>query len=141
MEARRRTRGRVKPGFKVFPIRTGSDYDKALKTIDSLAIKSRRSKFEQDVLEILTILIAKYEEDHCRIETSGISGVEALKHLLEENGLSGADLGRILGTRTQGYPILRGERPLSTDHMMKLGSYFAVSPGLFFDEVDVYPIR
>ncbi|MCA9427649.1 MAG: transcriptional regulator, partial [Candidatus Omnitrophica bacterium] len=86
---------------------------------------------ESDFLEVMTILIEHYEDEHHRIESGKKTGVELLRHLMEENGLNGADLGRILGNRTEGYPILRGERELTKSQMRRLGEHFNVPPGLF----------
>ncbi len=60
-----------------------------------------------------------------------MSPIEALEFLLQENGLSGRDLGRILGQPQLGGKILRGERELSKNHIRKLCDYFKVSPELF----------
>jgi len=114
-----------------YPLRSEGDYERALKDIEPLAIKRERNSNESDFLEVMTILIEHYEDEHHRIETGHKTGAELLKHLMEENGLSGADLGRILGNRTEGYPILRGERELTKSQMRRLGEHFNVPPGLF----------
>jgi HTH-type transcriptional regulator/antitoxin HigA len=115
-----------------FPLRTERDYDQAIRQVEPLAAKSVRTKEEEDFLDIMTVLIGNYEETHYSIETSRLTGRELLLHLLKENGLTGGDLGRILGTRTQGYPILRGERDLSRRNMERLGQHFGLPPSVFF---------
>ena len=65
-------------------------------------------------------------------ETSKHSPQEILEFLAEENGMSGSDLGRILGSRTLGPALLRGQRSLSKTHIKKLADHFSVSPALFF---------
>jgi HTH-type transcriptional regulator/antitoxin HigA len=126
------TKTHAKLGLRPFPIRSEEDYDRAVELIEPLVVKSKRTREETDFLEIVTTLIEKYEEIYHPIGTSHLRGTDVLRHLLEENGLTGADLGRILGTRTQGYPILRGERDLTKQHMVRLGEYFGVPPGVFF---------
>ena len=130
----KRPPSKVDPAFHPFPIRNEPDYRRAFERIEPLAVKTRLSRSERDFLDVMTILIDRYEEEHHRVETAGISGIEVLKNLLRENGMTGSDLGRILGTRTQGYPILRGERSLSKNQMLKLGNYFGVTPGLFLGD-------
>ena len=57
--------------------------------------------------------------------------VRRLRFLVEENGLTGRELGRILGDETLGNRVLRGERELSKAHIRKLADHFGVSPALF----------
>ena len=119
------------PPLLPYPLRSEEDYDRALKDIEPLVIKQELEPDESDFLEVMTIVIEHYEDEHHRIESGKKTGVELLRHLMEENGLNGADLGRILGNRTEGYPILRGERELTKSQMRRLGEHFNVPPGLF----------
>jgi antitoxin component HigA of HigAB toxin-antitoxin module len=58
--------------------------------------------------------------------------LDALKHLLEERGMSAADLSRILDTsRNLGAMILRGERKLTLNHVRTLARHFGVSADVF----------
>ena len=67
-------------------------------------------------------------------DTSDLSGLDSLKHLLQENGMNASDLARLLGVHaSMGSKILRGERALTVDHLKKLASRFKVRPGLFID--------
>jgi HTH-type transcriptional regulator/antitoxin HigA len=61
-----------------------------------------------------------------------ISGLDALKHLLEEHEMSAADLSRMLHTsRNLGAMILRGERKLTLNHVRTLARHFGVSADVF----------
>ena len=85
-------------------------------------------------LETLVQLVQAYEATHHAIDTSDISGLDSLEHLLRENGMNGADLARLLGVHaSMGAKILRGERALTVDHLRKLAARFKVSPQLFMD--------
>ena len=54
-----------------------------------------------------------------------------LRHLLEQRGLSAADLSRLLeGSRNLGAMILRGERNLTVAHIRTLAAHFNVSPNV-----------
>ncbi len=119
--------------LRAFPLHTRKDYEKAVRLIEPLAIKKSCSREERDFLDVMTILIERYDEEHFPIGSRNLHGIAFLKHLLEENRMSSADLGRILGTRTQGYPILRGDRDLSKKQMVILGEFFGLPPSLFFD--------
>ena len=112
------------------PIHEESDYQNALEVATELASRSGLTSEQADYLEVLTTLIADYEEKH--IEMSKHGPQEILKFLLEENEMNGSDLGRILGSRTLGPALLRGQRSLSKTHIKKLADHFSVSPALFF---------
>ena len=61
-----------------------------------------------------------------------VSGLDALKHLMEEHKMTGADLSRILsGSRNLGAMILRGDLNLTLAHVRKLAAHFKVNPELF----------
>jgi HTH-type transcriptional regulator/antitoxin HigA len=85
---------------------------------------------QEDYFDLLCRLIEDYERE--RVETPKVTALEGLQHLLEENGLSAADLARLLGVhRTLGAMILRGERKLTLNHVRTLARRFGVSADLF----------
>ena len=116
--------------FVLRPIHNKVDYQDALAVAAELSSRSDLTCEQADYLEVLTKVIADYEEK--RFEMSKHSPQEILEFLVEENQMSGSDLGRILGSRTLGPALLRGERSLSKTHIKKLADYFSVSPALFF---------
>lgn len=121
--------GLQKSLFMLRPIHKKSDYQNAVAVAAELAWREDLTDEQADYLEILTKIIADYEEKH--IKMSKHSPQEILKFLVEENQMSGSDLGRILGNRTLGPALLRGQRTLSKSHIKKLSEYFSVSPALF----------
>jgi antitoxin component HigA of HigAB toxin-antitoxin module len=78
----------------------------------------------------MATLVGAYEDEHHAIGTSGIGGPDALKHLLEQNGMTGYDLGNLLGKRSLGSKIMRGEHELSKMHLRILPDRFKVDAGL-----------
>ncbi len=80
-------------------------------------------------LEVLSRNIEAYEADSCRVEHDAI---ESLKFLIEDHGMTGSDLGRLLGHRELGSKILNGQRKLNVGHIKVLSEHFCVSPALFF---------
>ena len=115
--------------FGLRPIHNKTDYRKAVKVAAMIASLDNLTSEQSDYLEILTKIIADYEEKH--FEMSKHDPQEILKYLVEENKMNSSDLGRILGNRTLGSALLRGERSLSKTHIKKLAVYFSVSPALF----------
>jgi len=112
------------------PIHKESDYQNAFEVATELSSRADLTSEQADYLEVLTTLIADYEEKH--LDISRHDPQELLKFLAAENGMSGSDLGRILGSRTLGPALLRGQCSLSKTHIKKLADHFSVSPALFF---------
>ena len=108
------------------------DHDNAVELIDRLMQIKRPTKGHRDYAETWIALVEAYEREHHAINTGDISGLETLKGLMAENGMSAADLGRLLGVhRSHASKILNGDRGLTASHMRKLGARFKVDPGLF----------
>lgn len=113
------------------PIRDDIDYDNAIEMINRLAVLDERAKDQQDYLETLTELVGKYEDEHFARDFSHISPLDTLKFLCKQNGMNASVLGELLGNRSLGSKILRGERQISKEHIRKLCERFAVSADLF----------
>lgn len=107
---------------------TPADMKQAAPEVDPVRVKSGRTVY---ILNIRCTLIEVWERGH--VAWPKVSGVEFLKHLLENNGLTGADLSRLLGVSSPrlGPMILRGERRLTADHARRLGEHFRMEPGAF----------
>jgi HTH-type transcriptional regulator/antitoxin HigA len=112
------------------PIHDDADYDAAIEMIGRLAGHDL-SPGQEDYLEALSLFVEEYERKRWPLEESSMTPIEALRFLLQENGMSGSDLGRLLGNRTLGSAILRGDRRLSKAHIRTLADHFKVAPGLF----------
>lgn len=109
-------------------------HDNALEMIDALMALRKVTAGQARYLETLVQLVEAYEARHHAVETEGISGLDLLKHLLEENDLNASDLGRLLEIHpSMGSKILQGDRSLTVGHLRKLASRFKVSPALFLD--------
>lgn len=113
------------------PIQDQADYDNAIEAVAALIAVPRPTRPQRDYLETLTILVEAYEKKHHAINTSKVRGLDAMKFLLDENDMTGSDLGRLLGKRQIGWAILNGKRELSKAHIRKLADRFKVDPGLF----------
>ncbi len=106
--------------------------DNALEMIDRLMAAGKLTKGQELYLETLVQLVEAYEADRHAIDTSDLSGLDSLRHLMKENGMNASDLARLLGVHaSMGSKILRGERSLTVDHVRKLAARFRVSPQLF----------
>lgn len=125
--------GRYADLVGLFPphvIRDEADYDAVIALLDKLLARPRRTKGQTEYFETWSVLVAAYEAEHHAIDDD-VSGLDALKHLLAENDMTASDLGELLGNRSLGSKILRGERELSKTHLRMLADRFKVDAGLF----------
>ena len=112
-------------------IKSKAEYERMLRVIDRLAVLDHRNTAQERYLETLTILVESYDDKHNAVDLQGLDPLDVIKYLLQENGLSGRDLGAILGQPQLGGKILRRERELSKAHIAALCARFRVSPELF----------
>jgi len=112
------------------PIHNETDYDNAIEMLDSL-VGFKLNKDQLDYVVVMTTLVGEYEDVHHAIDTSDIRGLDSLKYLMEQNDMTASDLGVLLGNRSLGSKILRGERELSKSHLRTLAERFKVDAGLF----------
>jgi HTH-type transcriptional regulator/antitoxin HigA len=112
-------------------IRDENDYDNVIEFMDKLLARPQLTKGQTEFFETWSVLIGAYEDEHHAIDTSHISGLDALKYLMEHNDMTASDLGLLLGNRSLGSKILRGDRELSKAHLRILADRFKVDAGLF----------
>jgi HTH-type transcriptional regulator/antitoxin HigA len=115
-------------------IRNNAQYQKTLDMIDRLMSRKKLTRGQGLYMETLVQLVQAYEAEHHHIETSDLSGIESLRHLLTENNMNASDLARLLGVHaSMGSKILKGERSLTVEHVKKLAARFKVRPQMFID--------
>ncbi|HOB73496.1 MAG TPA: helix-turn-helix domain-containing protein [Phycisphaerae bacterium] len=117
----------------LYVIHDEADYENAKVVADALVILDHPTEGQERYLETLLALMEAYEREHHAIDTSSVKPLDVLKSLMQEHGMNGSDLGRLLGTRQVGGAILRGERELSKEHIRILARHFNVSPALFLE--------
>lgn len=110
-----------------------AQYRATVDMIDRLMAISSLTKGQALYLETMVQLVQAYEAKLFPVQM--VRGVDALKHLIEENKMTAADLSRLLGVHaSMGSKILKGERSLTVDHIIKLSGHFGVRPDLFIDQ-------
>ena len=119
--------------FPLRPLRSERDYDAATAVLDALVVRPEGSldTGEQDYLDTLTMLVDAYDREHEEVDLEQHDPVTMLKYVMQESGMTQADLGRLLGNRALASLILNGHRQLSKSHIRKLAEHFKVSPALF----------
>ena len=101
------------------PIRTQADYKSALRTISSLLDAPEGSR-EAGILEVLSVLVEAYEEDHHPVDPP--DPIEAIKFRMEQMGLARRDLEPYLGSRARVSEVLNRKRPLSVEMIRRLNA-------------------
>lgn len=96
--------------MEINPIKTELDYDLALLKVNAIFDAKPNSK-EGDELDILVTLIEKYEEIHYPIPDP--DPIEAIKFMMEQNGMTHSDLGVLFNSRSRVSEIFSKKRPLT----------------------------
>jgi HTH-type transcriptional regulator/antitoxin HigA len=115
--------------FPLVSIHSDAHLDEAVAVIDQLLDIPKRSTAEEEYLQALTDLVEVYEDAHVVIPT--VSGLDALRYLMEENGLTQADLVPDFGTRSIVSEVLAGKRRLALTHITHLAERFGVPADVF----------
>jgi HTH-type transcriptional regulator / antitoxin HigA len=111
-------------------LRNEQEYDRAVECLNRLLdeVGTNEQHPLYTLLDTLGTLIHAYEEEHHPIPEC--SGVDVLRFLMDEHGLTQSDLPEI-GSQGVVSEILRGKRELNVRQMRALAKRFHVSPGVF----------
>lgn len=103
----------------VRPIKTEADYDWALREIEQhFDREPEPGSPESQRFDVLASLI-----EHCEARAWPIDlpdPVDAIRCCMERSGLTQADLGRLLGSRSRASEVLRRRRPLTREQAYTL---------------------
>lgn len=94
----------------VKPIKTEADYQWAIQRLEVL-FDAKKVITEGDELEILSILIKKYESDQCFIDMP--DPIEAIQFRMEQQGVTQSDLATVFSQKSRASEILSRKRKLS----------------------------
>lgn len=109
--------------MNIHPIKTEEDYKNALKRLEQIFDAQPNTK-EGDELEILSILIEKYENEHFPIDLP--DPVEAIKFRMEQLGLKQNDLTEIMGFKSRVSEVLNKKRKLTLEMIRRLNEYLKI---------------
>ncbi len=116
-------------------IRNRREYDAAVAQLNDLVDKvgDKPEDPRYRFIDTLSVLIEAYDEKHHEIPDA--SGVELLKFLIEQHGLSQGDLPEV-GSQGVVSEILRGKRELNARQIQALSRRFHLPAGAFFPEIE-----
>jgi len=109
--------------YKIKPIRNEEYYNAALEYLNKI-FDSDRGTPEFDDMEVLSILIEKYENEHYSINLP--DPVEAIKFRMEQADLSQKDLVPYIGSRSKVSEILSGKRNLTLKMIRSLHRHLGI---------------
>jgi HTH-type transcriptional regulator/antitoxin HigA len=116
-------------------IRTTAEHKRSLAAIDRLMRKEKLTAAERELLELLSVLVERYEEE---IDPApDVPPHRLVAHLLRARGATQMELSRATGlARSVISEIVSGRKGVSFRTAKKLGAYFGVSPTLFLSMSD-----
>ncbi len=94
------------------PIKTKKDYQNALNRLEVI-FDAKKGSPEDDELEVLGILIEKYEDEHFPIGLP--DPIEAIKFRMEQMGYTQSDLAKVVGLKSRASEILNKKRKLTIE--------------------------
>jgi HTH-type transcriptional regulator / antitoxin HigA len=109
-------------------LKTEQGYNKACERVYHL-INSIPNTIEPDSpegeeIELLSLLIEKYEQEHYRIEAP--SPIEAIKFRMEQMNLRQSDIAPLFGGKTRASEVMNGKRALNLKMITLLNRYLGV---------------
>lgn len=99
------------------PIKTKKDYQAAMKRLEAI-FDAQPGTPEGDELEVLGLLIDKYEQEHYPIDFP--DPIEAIKFRMEQMGYSQSDLAKVVGLKSRASEILNRKRKLTLEMIRQL---------------------
>jgi len=99
------------------PIRSEKEYKKALIRLEEL-FDAKTGTEKGDELEILSILIDNYENEHFPIDSP--DPIDAIKFRMDQLGIKQKDLANIIGFKSRVSEIINKKRKLSLSMIRKL---------------------
>lgn len=116
----------------ILAIRNEQEYDAAVERLNALVdeVGDHPQDPRYRLIETLGVLIQAYDREHHSLPEA--SGVEVVRFLMEQHGLSQKDLPEI-GSQGIVSEVLAGKRRLNVRQIHELAERFGVKPGAFLD--------
>jgi len=103
--------------MRIKPIKTEKDYENALERLEHI-FDAKLGTEAGDELEVLSILIEKYEKENFPIGMP--DPIEAIKFRMEQLGMKQKDLAKVVGFKSRVSEILNKKRKLTIDMIRNL---------------------
>ena len=116
--------------FPLRPIKNDEEHGRAVEVVGELMGREVDGG-TSDYLDTLILLVNKYEDENHTPEGMHMSPQETLRAIMNANGMSQADMGKVIGSESTVSMFLNGERELSKAHIKSIVARFRVDAGLF----------
>jgi HTH-type transcriptional regulator/antitoxin HigA len=111
-------------------IKTDVQYNRYCETLEALVDSGRKTKSVQDEIELLTLLIEKFDAEHNTFDDAG--PIELLKSLMKDHNMKAVDVANLLGV-SEGLvsDMLNYKKGLSKDTIRLLSKRFKLNQEAF----------
>jgi len=117
--------------FPLRELRTKRDSQAATEILDRLFRERYEDEGEAAYVFVLARLLEDYENKYDPTPDT-TSGLDLLRHIVEENKIKQNELAAILDVGQSAVSmLLSGERPMTAEHARRLAKRFGVNPGPF----------
>jgi HTH-type transcriptional regulator/antitoxin HigA len=120
--------------FKIMEIKvikTEEQYEATLNRVEEIFDSTKTSE-TADELELLTVLIEKYEKEYHPISLP--DPIEAIKFRMEQMGYQQKDLAKVIGLKSRTSEILNRKRKLTIDVIRKLHNRLGIPTDVLIKE-------
>ena len=117
--------------MNIKPIKTKKEYESALKRLDKIFDSNPGTK-NGDELEVLSILIDKYEKENYPIDFP--DPIEAIKFRMEQLNLKQKDLANVIGFKTRVSEVMNRKRKLTLDMIRKISEALSIPTDVLVKE-------
>jgi len=115
-------------------LRNAKEYRAAVSEIDRLLdADPKRGTLEYERLEFLSVLIEAYEDEHDPLDEAGGSPQSVVAFMLEQRGLTRADLRDAMGGKGRVSEFFAGKRRLSIEQIRALRDLLHIPADLLID--------
>ena len=109
-------------------LKTEQEYNKACERVYNLINSTENAinpnSVEGEEIELLSLLIEKYEEEHHQMDAP--DPIEAIKFRMEQMNLRQADIAPLFGGKTRVSEVLNGKRALTLKMIILLNRYLGI---------------
>ncbi|HEX2080253.1 MAG TPA: helix-turn-helix domain-containing protein [Longimicrobium sp.] len=114
-------------------LRSSTEYDAAVAEIDRLLdADPQPGTGDYDRLELLSLLVEDYEARHNPIDDSDLTPQQVVDFVLEQRGMTRAELAPLMGGRSRVSDFFNGRRALSKGQIEALRKHLRIPADLLF---------
>jgi HTH-type transcriptional regulator/antitoxin HigA len=114
-------------------IKSEEQYKRYLKRFNEI-FDTKEGTPESDEFDLLALVIEKYEDEHYFIDEP--HPIDAIRFMMEQNGISDGELGKIINSRSRVSEIFKGTRKLTLNHIRAISERLHVPAKILIKEYD-----